>query len=444
MGESVITVSEDHVPAFRAWNSGSREISLQARNGENMSKGLPAMYGGVAVREGKKALPYAHQDINEDDIRAVDDVLRSDYVTTGPAITAMEDRLKELTGAKYVAAVSNGTSALHVACMAAGVGEGDEVITTPITFAASANCALYCGARPVFADIDPETWEIDPRSVGEKLTDHTKAVVPVDYTGQTPELDAVRKLCDDNGLIMIEDAAHSLGTTYKGRLVGSIADLTTFSFHAIKTVTGGEGGAVATDDEEMFRKLLLYRTHGITRDPVQLVHGDSETAGKPDPWYYEMQALAMNYRITDIQAALITSQLNRLGQFASRRKAIKKRYDEAFRNLPQLILQKCPGDVDAVRHLYVLRLNPDKLSVSRREFFDALVAEGVGCNVNYIPVYWFPYYEKLGYRRGLCPNAESLYENMLSIPFYSAMTDSDVQDVIDAVTRLCEYYADNL
>lgn len=393
----------------------------------------PAICGGEPVRDQK--IFYGHQYIDEEDIQAVVDVLRSDYLTCGPKIKELEDALCQLTGAKYAVVCSNGTAALHMACMAAGVGPGDEVITTPITFAASANCALYCGAKPVFADIHEDTYNLDPVSVIEKTTEKTKAVVAVDFTGQSVELDELMEHCHNRNLILIEDGAHVIGTKYKGRYNGSIADMTTMSFHPVKTVTGGEGGAVLTNSEDYYRKLLLYRAHGITKEPERMVH-------EPDgPWYYEQLELAMNYRMTDMQAALVLSQLKKLPLFSKRRKEIVKAYDEAFQHLPQIIVQKEIPESDTTRHLYIIRLNLEKLTIDRKQFFDALAAENVCCNVHYIPVYYFPYYEKLGYHKGLCPKAEKLYEEMISIPLFYAMTDQDVQDVIHAVTKIAQYYA---
>lgn len=392
----------------------------------------PAICGGTPVRDTK--LFYGHQYIDEADIQAVVDVLKSDFLTCGPKIDELEKRLCQITGAKYAVVCSNGTAALHIACQAAGIGVGDEVITTPITFAASANCALYCGARPVFADINEGTYNIDPVKVKELTNERTKAVVAVDFTGQSVELDALLSHCRKNHLVLIEDGAHVIGTRYNGKYNGSIADMTTLSFHPVKTVTGGEGGAVLTNSEEYYQKLLLYRTHGITKDPRQMEH-------EPDgPWYYEQTALGMNYRMTDMQAALVISQLDKLPMFSKRRKEIVKAYNESFSKLPQIIVQKEIPESDTTRHLYILRLDLSQLKIDRKQFFEALYAENICCNVHYIPIYYFPYYEKLGYKRGICPKAEKLYEEIISLPLYYAMIDEDVQDVIDAVTKIAEYY----
>ena len=430
----------------KSGNNSLQSVSLCRRSAHNldmhkscagmrrgMGKEIPAFCGGTPVRDTK--LFYGHQYIDEADIQAVVDVLESDYLTCGPKIGELEEKLCQVTGAKYAVACSNGTAALHIACMAAGIGAGDEVITTPITFAASANCALYCGARPVFADIDEETYNIDPQSVAEKVNGKTKAVVAVDFTGQSVELDELLAVCREKGLVLIEDGAHVIGTKYKGRANGSIADMTTFSFHPVKTVTGGEGGAVLTNNEEYYKKLLLYRSHGITRDTGLLEH---EPEGG---WYYEQIDLGYNYRITDMQAALIISQLDKLQMFSRRRKEIVARYNEAFSKLPQIAVQKEIPESDTTRHLYILRLVPEKLKIGRKEFFDALAAENICCNVHYIRIYYFPYYQKLGFAKGICPKAEKLYEEMLSIPLYYAMTDKDVEDVIRAVTKIVEYYS---
>lgn len=392
----------------------------------------PAIEGGRPVRE--TPIFYGHQYIDEADVQAVTEVLRSDFLTCGPKIGELEKKLCALTGAKYAVVCANGTAALHIAALSAGVGEGDEVITTPITFAASANCALYCKARPVFADIDPETYNIDPAKVEAAITSRTKAVVAVDYTGQSVDLAPLLEICKRHGLTLIEDGAHVIGTTYKGQPNGSIADMTTFSFHPVKTVTGGEGGAVLTNDETLYQKLLLYRAHGITRDETLMEH---ELDG---PWYYEQISLGFNYRMTDIQAALIISQLDKLPMFRARRQEIVKRYNEAFGKMPELFVQREIPESDTTRHLYILRIVPEKLKIGRRQFFDALAAENVHGNVHYIPVYYFPYYEKMGYKRGLCPNAEKLYEEIISLPLYYGMSDEDTESVIEAVKKIVDYY----
>ena len=393
---------------------------------------IPAIEGGKPVRE--KKIYYGHQYLDQADYDAVVDVLKSDYLTCGPKIEELEKKLCEITGAKYAVACSNGTAALHIAAMAAGFGEGDELITTPITFAASANCALYVGARPVFADINPKTYNIDPASVETKITDKTKAVVAVDYTGQAVELGRLKAICEKNNLVLIEDGAHSIGTFYDGKGVGSIADMTTFSFHPVKTVTGGEGGAVMTNSEDLYQKLILARSHGITRNTALMTN---ESDG---PWYYEQVDLGFNYRITDIQAGLIISQLNKLEMFKKRRKEIVAAYNKAFEEIDGIIVQQEIPESDTCRHLYILRLDSSKLKINRRQFFEAMGAEGVCGNVHYIPVYYFPHYEKLGYKRGICPNAEALYEEMMSLPLYYGMSDEDVQSVIDAVKKLVTYY----
>lgn len=392
-----------------------------------------AILGGTPVRN--TPLNYGKQYIDDADIRAVTATLKSDYLTCGPRITQLEQRLCEVTGAKYCVAVSNGTAALHIAAIASGIGEGDEVITTPITFAASANCALYCGAKPVFADINPDTYNIDPASIRRCITPRTKAVVAVDFTGQAVELDEIRSICQEHNLVLIEDAAHSMGTRYKGQPVGSIADITTFSFHPVKTVTAGEGGAVTTNDRALYKKLLLAHTHGITRDRSMMVHPTDA------PWYNEQVELGYNYRMTEFQAALLLSQLDKLDLFSKRRKEIVKIYDEAFLKIPQLQVQKEIPQSDTTRHLYILRLRTDLLRCSRREFFDALHAENIYSQVHYLPVYWHSYYEKLGYKKGLCPNAEQYYQQVMSLPLYYSLTDQDVSDVIHAVQKLIDYYA---
>ncbi|MBQ6385751.1 MAG: UDP-4-amino-4,6-dideoxy-N-acetyl-beta-L-altrosamine transaminase [Lachnospiraceae bacterium] len=393
-----------------------------------MNSSKLAAEGGTPVRE--KPIFYGHQYIDEADIAAVTEVLKSDFLTCGPKIPELEEKLCAITGAKHAVAISNGTAALHCACYMAGIGPGDEVITTPLTFAASANCALYCGARPVFADVDPETYNIAPSAIRKCITDKTKAVVAVDFTGQAVQLKEIREICDEFGLVLIEDAAHSIGTKYAGKPVGSIADITTFSFHPVKTVTAGEGGAVMTDRDDFYRRGVLFRAHGITRDP-ELMEWESE-----GPWYYQQVDLGLNYRMTDIQAALLISQLDKLEMFKARRSEIVNMYNEAFADVKELIVQKEIPESDTTRHLYLIQLRPELLKAGRREVFDYLACENVRCNVHYIPVYLFPYYRKLGYEKGLCPEAERIYENLITLPLYYGMTDEDVNDVIAAVKKV--------
>lgn len=389
-----------------------------------------AIHGGKPIRKDK--ICYGRQTIEDDDIRAVAEALSGNLITCGPKIAEFERRLTEYTGAKHAVVVTSGTAALHCACMAAGIKAGDEVITTPITFAASANCARYCGADVVFADVRYDTMNIDPKSIERKITDRTKAVVAVDFTGQVVEIDAIRKICNEHNLTFIEDAAHSIGTKYNGKMVGSLADFTTFSFHPVKTITGGEGGAILTNSDEMYEKLLLFRTHAISHNGV-----NKEEKGF---WYYDQYDLGYNYRLTDFQAALLINQLGKIDRFISRRKEIARVYDEAFAQMPEIIPHTIIPESDTCYHLYVLRLNLDRLNCDRKQFFNALSAENVQPQIHYIPVYWLKYYQDLGYEEGLCPEAEKVYSEMMSIPLYPLMTDKDVGDVINAVKKVIDYY----
>lgn len=392
---------------------------------------LIAIKGGKPTRS--EFIPYGKQYIDKDDIEAVSKVLESPYLTTGPNVEEFEGKLCKLTGAKYAVAISNGTSALHAACYAAGITVGDEVITTPITFAASANCVLYCGGTPVFADIDPDTWNIDPKDIEKKITNKTKAIIAVDFTGQAVQINEIKDICKKHNLIFIEDSAHSIGTKYDGIPIGSHADLTTFSFHPVKTITCGEGGAILTNNEEYYKKMMLFRSHGITRDENLLTH-------TPFNGYNEQVELGYNYRMTDFQAALGSSQLSKLEQFARRRKEIVNKYNEAFAEIQELTLQKEIKESDTTRHLYIIRLKSDSLKVGRNEIYKALNAENVGLQVHYIPVYYHPYYQELGYEKGLCPVSEELYEEIITIPLYYSLTDEDVESIIEAVNKVINYY----
>lgn len=373
-----------------------------------------------------KMIHYGRQWIDEDDIQAVVDVLRSDFLTMGPAIGRFDDDLSSVCGVRHAVCISNGTAALHAAMVAADVGPGDEVVTSPITFAASANCALYVGARPVFADIDPVTYNIDPDDIERKITPRTKAIVPVHFTGQPYDMDRVNEIARAHRLTVIADGAHVIGAKYKGKPVAQHADMTTLSFHPVKQVTTGEGGAIVTDNAEYCDRMKMFRGHGITRDPakIQNSHG---------PWYYEQQSLGYNYRMTDIQATLGSSQLKKLPMFLAKRAEYAGRYTEAFSQLPGVITPWQHPDSESAWHLYILKLDAQRLDVGRLTIFQELWDIGIGVNVHYLPVYWHPYYQSIGYEKGLCPQAENLYENILTLPLYPAMTDNEVQRVIDAV-----------
>lgn len=370
-------------------------------------------------------IPYGRQCIEEDDIEAVVEVLCSDYVTTGPAVAEFEKSVAEYTGAKYAVAVSNGTAALHAACLAAGIKEGDEVITTPITFAASANCVLYCGAKPVFADIEPDTYNIDPTKIEEKITSKTKAIIAVHFTGQPCKMDEIHEIAKKHNLFVIEDAAHALGAEYKGKKIGSISDMTTFSFHPVKHITTGEGGMVTTNSKELYDRLVLFRSHGITRDERFLEKNEGG-------WYYEQLDLGYNYRITDIQCALGISQMKKLDRFVERRREIAKRYNEAFSDVKGIQIPKQEADCHNSWHLYVIQV----LDRDRKEVFDTLRSKNIGVNVHYIPVYKHPYYQKNGYERVCCKNAEQYYANAISIPMYPLLSKEEQEYVIETIKEV--------
>jgi len=390
-----------------------------------------AVNGGCPVRS--TLLPYGHQTIDKEDIDTVVDVLRSDWITTGPKVSEFEDAMASRVGSKYAVSFSSGTAALHAAAFAAGIGPGDEAITTPMTFCATANCILYQRAKPVFADISRDTLNLDPDEVANRITPKTKAIIPVDYSGHPAELDALNKLAQDHGLIVIEDACHALGATYKGRQVGSISNMTVFSFHPVKHITTGEGGMVTTDDKELAARLSLFRNHGIV--------GDARQRQANGQWYYEMVSLGYNYRLTDIGSALGISQLKKLDDNLLRRREIASIYRAAFSDISSLILPVERPEVASAWHLYPIRLDLDLLTATRAEVFQALRAENIGVNVHYIPVHMHPYYRNLfGYEGGEYPIAEAAYERLISLPMFHAMTKADVDDVINAVKKVIESF----
>lgn len=379
-------------------------------------------------------IPYGRQDISEQDIQAVIDVLRSDFLTQGPAVPAFESAVASYCGAEYAVAVNSATSALHIACLALGVGKGDIVWTTPITFVASANCALYCGASVDFVDIDPHTYNMSVECLAEKLAQakHTgklpKVVIPVHLCGQPCNMESIYALAQKYGFKVIEDASHAIGGRYRSEPIGNCrySDITVFSFHPVKIITTAEGGMAMTNNAQLAKRLQLLRSHGITRDVNDMTHA------LDGPWYYEQIDLGYNYRMTDLQAALGLSQMQRLDEFVTRRHAISKRYDQLLADLPV----KKPwqhGDSYSGLHLYVIRLNLTKISKTHRQVFEALRAASIGVNLHYIPVYRQPYYESLGFKAGHCPEAEQYYAEAISLPMYPGLTIVEQDTVIDAI-----------
>jgi UDP-4-amino-4,6-dideoxy-N-acetyl-beta-L-altrosamine transaminase len=371
-------------------------------------------------------IPYGRQSIDEKDVAAVCSVLRSDYLTTGPRVEEFETSIATYTGAAHAVAVSSGTAALHCAMHAIGVGPGDEVIVPAMTFAATANCVVYQGGVPVFADVEPDTLHINPEDVREKITSRTKAVIAVDYAGQPCDYDRLRQICSDHNLFLVADACHSLGAIYKGRNVGTLADLTVFSFHPVKHITTGEGGMVTTNDPKMAGRMRRFRNHGITTDYRQ-----REAKGS---WFYEMADLGLNYRLTDFQCALGMSQLKKLPGFLSRRWGIAGLYDKAFESLDDIIPLAANPDIVHAYHLYVVKINK---SPGRDEWFHRMRAAGIGVNVHYIPVYFHPFYQhRYGYKKGICSVAESTYEQILSLPIWPRMSDEQITYVIQSLRSI--------
>jgi perosamine synthetase len=391
-----------------------------------------AIHGGTPVRE--RLLPYGRQSLSEEDIQAVAEVLRSDWLTTGPKVGEFEERFAAWVGAKCGVSFSSGTAALHAAAFAAGLGPGDEAITTPMTFCATANCVLYQGAKPVFADVSADTLNLDPGEVAKKLSSRTKAILAVDYAGHPADLDALLAVTEQRGIPLIEDASHALGANYRGKRVGGIADMTVFSFHPVKHLTTGEGGMVTTNDATLAETLRRFRNHGISSDSRQ-----RQASGQ---WYYEMVLLGFNYRLTDIACALGLSQLMKLSPNLARRREIAGHYTAAFRAVPGLIPPSVRPDVNPAWHLYPISVDLAKLTVDRGQIFRALRAENIGVNVHYIPIHLHPYYRnQFGHRDGECPVAEAAYERLISLPMFHGMTDADAGDVVRAVSKVISSYA---
>jgi perosamine synthetase len=395
-------------------------------------RSLLAIDGGEPVRE--TLLPYSRQSIDEVDIQSVVEVLRSEWLTTGPRVGEFEEAFAAHVGAKHAVTFSSGTAALHGTAFAAGLKAGDEAITTPLTFVATSNCVLYQGARPVFADVCADTLNLDPEKAAAKITPHTRAIFPADYAGHPADLDAILARAAGQGLTVIEDASHALGSTYRQRYVGSLAHMTTFSFHPVKHLATGEGGMVTTDEPKFAKALRRFRNHGID--------GNGRQRQASGSWFYEMEALGFNYRLTDVACALGLSQLAKLETNLARRRAIVARYAEAFSPLPGVIPPAVRDNVNPAWHLYPIRLEVEKLVADRTQIFRALRAENIGVNVHYIPVHLHPYYrERFGYRGGEFPIAEDAYGRLISLPMFHGMSDQDVEDVVSAVHKVTTAYS---
>ena len=374
-------------------------------------------------------LPYGRQWIDEEDIAAVVEVLRSDWLTTGPKVAEFEAAFAHFTGVQEAVAVSNGTAALHAAMYAIDIGPRDEVIVPAMTFAASANCVVYQGGTPVFADVDPDTLLIDPEQVELRITPRTKAIIAVDYAGQPCDYDRLRNIADRHGLWLVADACHSLGGSYKGRPVGSLADLSTFSLHPVKPITSGEGGMITTNNAALAQRMRVFRNHGITTD-----HRQRSQQGS---WFYEMVDLGYNYRLTDFQCALGLSQLRKLPGWVARRRKIAQRYDTNFSEMERVLPLAVRPEVVHAYHLYVVRVKGREIGMSRAQVFAALRSEGIGVNVHYIPVHLHPFYRShFGTGPGMCPVAEKAYEEIITLPIFPAMSDDDIDDVVSGVMKV--------
>lgn len=388
----------------------------------------------------KSFIPYSKQWMDKDDIRAVVNVLESDWITQGPKIKEFENKLSQYCGAKYAVAVSSGTAALHIACLAAGISKGDEIVTSPITFVASSNCILYCGGKPVFADVQKDTINIDPGEIVKKITKRTKAIIPVHFAGHPADMGEIYKIANKYNLMVIEDACHALGSRYKSNnkwiKVGkcSHSDMTIFSFHPVKSITTGEGGAVLTNRKDLYEKLLMFRNHGVTKESSKFKVKSSKLTGS---WHYEMQYLGYNYRITDIQAALGISQLKKLDGFIEKRREIVKIYNKELSEIKEIELPIEKNHVKSAWHLYIIRL---KNKYKRKDVFCKLKEKGVGAQIHYIPVYLQPYYKQLGFKKGICPLAEKYYDETITIPLYPSMKNKDVKSVIQILFNVFKNY----
>lgn len=392
----------------------------------------PAIEGGQPVRD--TFLPYGMQWLEEEEINEVVDTLKSDWITTGPKMKLFEKIFQEYKGSDYAVAVNSGTAALHISTSSIDINSGDEVITTPLTFVATANSIVYRGGTPILADIKRDTYNIDPEKIKEKISSKTKAIIPVHFAGQPCDMDEITEIAEENDLIVIEDAAHAIDAEYKGRKIGDISDLTIFSFHPVKNITTAEGGMVTTNNEDLYEKLLMFRTHGISRDAVKRF-------GKSGSFYYDMKYLGFRYNMSELHASLGIQQLKKLELFQKKRREIVNIYNKELQDIEEITIPYVKSDVQHSWHLYVIRLNLDKLSVNRDFIFHALREENIGVNVHYIPVHYHSYYQqKFGFKSGILPNVEWLFPRLLTIPLFPKMTRDDVNDVIFALEKVIKYY----
>ena len=392
----------------------------------------PAIEGGKPVR--KEFLPYATQWFDDKEIEEVVDVLKSSWITTGPKLRLFENKFKKYIGSKFAIAVNSGTAALHVSTSSIDIKPGDEVITTPFTFVASANCVVYRGGTPIFADIKKDTYNIDPNEIRKKITSRTKAIIPVHFAGQPCDMDEILEIAEENDLNIIEDAAHAIDAEYKGKKIGNISNLTTFSFHPVKNITTAEGGMVTTNNEELNDKLLMFRTHGISRDAVKRF-------GKEGGFYYDMQYLGYRYNLSELHSALGIHQLDKLESFQKRRREIVEIYNKELQTIEEITIPYVKDKVKHSWHLFVIQLEIEKLKVDRDYIFKALREENIGVNVHYIPVHYHSYYaNKYGLKKGMLPTVEWLFPRILTIPIFPKMSNDDVYDVINALEKVINYY----
>jgi len=392
----------------------------------------PAIEGGTPIRD--DFLPYGTQWLDDKEINEVVDTLKSDWITTGPKMKKFEEAFRKFRNSRYAVAVNSGTAALHISTSSIDINAGDEVITTPLTFVASANCIVYRGGTPVFADIKKDTYNIDPDEIRKKVNPKTKAIIPVHFAGQPCDMDEIIEIAEENDLYIIEDAAHAIDAEYKGKKIGSISDLTTFSFHPVKNITTAEGGMVTTNNDDLYNKLLMYRTHGINRDAIKRF-------GKEGGYNYDMQYLGFRYNLSELHSALGIVQLKKLESFQAKRRKIVKIYNRELQYIDEITIPYVKDNIKHSWHLYVIQLNIEKLKVDRDQIFKAMRAENIGVNVHYIPIHYHTYYQKkFGLQKGILPNVEWLFPRLLTIPLFPKMSEKDVYDVINSLEKVLKYY----